>query len=93
VQEAVKLKQEAIERLDKLSPSRLLQVLDFIDFLLRRPALPGIQEVTGPRGSLEDLLAIVGIWEFEPGELEDILQGIEQSRLMELEESYDRLLA
>jgi hypothetical protein len=27
-----------------------------------------------------------GTWEFEPGELEEILQDIERSRLMEFEE-------
>jgi len=40
-----------------------------------------------PRGTLEDLLACTGIWKFEPGEMEEILQDIEQSRLMELEEN------
>ncbi len=81
--QVLELKQAAIERLDKLSPLKLIQVLDFMDFLLQRPAVPGVQEPTAPHGSPEDLLAIAGIWEFEPGELEAILQDIERSRLIE----------
>ncbi len=76
------LKQSAIARLNTLPPHKLIQVSDFIDFLIERPTLPAT-----PHGSLDDLLACVGIWEFEPGELESILQDIEQARLMELQES------
>jgi hypothetical protein len=42
-----------------------------------------------PRGGLDDLLACVGIWQFGPGELEEILQDIEQSRLMEMGEAHN----
>ena len=87
------LKQSAINRLDRLSPHRLVQALDFIDYLLERPdpIVPTRPET--PRGTLEDLLACTSIWKFEPGELEEILQEVEQSRLMELEENDDGLSA
>ena len=87
------LRQSTITRLNQLPPHRLAQALDFIDFLLERPspAVPPKPETL--RGSLEDLLACTGIWMFEPGELEEILQDIEESRLMELEETRDSLPA
>jgi hypothetical protein len=34
-------------------------------------------------------LECAGTWEFEPGELEEILQDIEQSRLIEIEEQHN----
>ena len=84
------LRQSTIARLNQLPPHRLVQALDFIDFLLERPgsAVPPTPET--PQGSLEDLLVCTGIWEFDPGELEEILQDMEQSRLMELEEGGSR---
>ena len=87
------LRQSTIKRLNQLPPHRRVQVLDFIDFLLRRsvPGAPPRPEV--PRGSLNDLLACAGIWQFDPGELDEILHDIRQSRLMELEETYDGLPA
>lgn len=82
------LRQSTIDRLNQLPPHRLVQALDFIDYLLERPGPAAPTTPEAPRGSLEDLLACTSIWEFAPGELEGILQDIEQSRLMELEETY-----
>lgn len=87
------LKQSAINRLNRLPPHRLVQALDFIDYLLERPDSIVPTKPEAPQGTLEDLLGCTSIWRFEPGELEEILQNIEQSRLMELEESYDSLSA
>jgi hypothetical protein len=84
-----RLREATINRLNRLPPHRLVQALDFIDFLLERPSSLVPHKPETPRGNLEDLLACTGIWEFEPGELEEILQDVEQSRLMELEETYD----
>lgn len=87
------LKQSTVNRLNKLPPHRLAQALDFIDYLLEHPE-PTVSPVPeSPQGDLNDLLACAGSWQFEMGELEDILQDIEQSRLMELEESSDGLPA
>lgn len=87
------LKQSAVNRLNKLPPHRLVQALDFIEYLLEHPG-PAVSSVPElPKGNLDDLLACAGSWQFEPGELEEILQDIDHSRLMELEESYDGLPA
>ncbi len=43
------------------------------------------------QGSRDALLECVGIWEFGPGELDEILGDIEQSRMMELETEYAQL--
>jgi len=87
------LRQATINRLNRLPPHRLAQALDFIDFLLERPGAVVPTRPETPQGSLEDLLACTGIWEFESGELEELLEDIEQSRLMELEETCDNLPA
>jgi hypothetical protein len=70
-----------------------VQALDYINYLLERPSPAVPIRPEAPRGTLEDLLACTSVWEFEPGELEEILQDIEQSRLMELEETDDGLFA
>ncbi len=88
MQDEIQLKQAALERLGKLNSPELRQVLGFMDFLLDHPTSQA-KELKAPPGTVQDLLAVAGSWEFEPGELEEILQDIEQSRLMELEESYD----
>jgi hypothetical protein len=44
---------------------------------------------TPPQGSHEALLECLGTWEFEPGELDEILADIERARMMELEEEHD----
>jgi hypothetical protein len=92
MQDVTQLRQSAIDRVRLLPTERLVQVIDFIDFLLERTGSSQITESGTPRGSAEDLLAVAGIWHFEPGELQGILQDIEQSRLMELEEPNDGLL-
>lgn len=92
MQKETLLQQSAIERVKMLSTERLVQVIDFIDFLIERNESFRGQEPDAPQGSVNDLLAVGGIWQFEPGELEEILQDIEHSRLMELEERNDSLL-
>jgi hypothetical protein len=92
MQDVTQLQQSAIDRVRLLNTERLIQVIDFIDFLLERTESSRIAESGTPQGSTEDLLAVAGIWHFEPGELHEILQDIEQSRLMELEERNDGLL-
>ena len=87
------LREMAMDRLNRLSQSRLVEALDYMDFLLERPGLVRSRQLQYPEGGPEDLLTCAGIWEFEPGELESILQDIERSRLMELEKPYDGLLA
>jgi hypothetical protein len=89
MKDLAQLRQATINRLNQLPLHRLAQALDFIDFLLERPSSVIPRKPETPRGNLEDLLACTGIWEFEPGELEEILRDIERSRLMELEETYD----
>jgi len=92
MQDVTQLQQSAIDRVRRLNTDRLIQVIDFIDFLLERTESSRITEPGTPRGSATDLLAIAGIWQFESGELQDILKDIEQSRLMELEDRNDGLL-
>jgi hypothetical protein len=93
VENLAQLKQSAINRLNELPPHRLVQALDYINYLLEHPGPTVPIRPEAPRGTLEDLLACTSIWKFEPGELEGILQDIEQSRLMELEETDDGLFA
>jgi hypothetical protein len=93
VENLAQLRRSAINQLNQLPPHRLVQALDFINYLLEHPGPTVPTKPEAPRGSLEDLLTCTSIWRFEPGELEEILQDIEQSRLMELEETYDNLSA
>ena len=92
MQDVTQLQQSAIDRVRQLNTDRLVQVIDFMDFLMERTESSRITTPGIPRGSADDLLAVAGIWQFEPGELPEILQDIEQSRLMELEEQNDGLL-
>lgn len=75
------------QQLSNLPEDRVLEVLDFVQFLASRTA-PS-QDVH--RGSPEALQECIGVWEFMPGELDEILADIEQSRLMELESQNDQL--
>jgi hypothetical protein len=93
VQNLTALKQSTVNRLNKLPPHRLAQALDYIDYLLEHPEPIPSPVPESPKGNLDDLLACAGSWQFEPGELEEILQDIDHSRLMELEEAYDGLPA
>jgi hypothetical protein len=81
VENSAQLRQSTINRLNRLPPHRLVQALDFTDYLLERPGPTVPTRPEAPRGSLEDLLACMSIWKFEPGELDEILRDIEQSRL------------
>ena len=84
MQDVMQLRQSTIEKIETLSREKLVEVLNFIDLLLARPAQPTSSALPAPDAFLE----CAGTWAFEPGELEEILQDIEQSRLMELEDEY-----
>jgi hypothetical protein len=90
MQDIQDLKQTVVEKLDLLPEPTLLEVLHFVDFLIERSE-PG----DGPihQGNDDDALpapnafvGLAGTWSFEPGELEEILEYIEQCKAMELEE-------
>ena len=94
MKETIQLKQSIIKKLDTLSKEKLIEVLDFVNALITQSKHATTSpEDTTPQGSLEDLFACVGIWEFEPEELDEILEAIEESRLIELAESSGRLPA
>lgn len=90
MQNTKQLRQSAIDRLKLLPPSTLPEVINFIDFLIERSDKVVSQEKQLP--AADAFVEFAGSWDFEPGELEDILQDIEQSRLMELEKQHDQLL-
>lgn len=84
-------KEMIAERLDRLPLRQLQQVLTFADFILYQqsgsPAEPA--PATTMRNALpatDAFVHLAGSWQFEPGELEEIMQDIEQGRLMELEQ-------
>lgn len=89
MKDTVRLRQSAVEKLNMLSDEKVIEVLDFIDSLTLHPRKrqPAPDTLPAPDAFLE----CAGTWEFEPGELEEILQDIEQSRLMELEEQHGGL--
>ena len=60
-------------------------VTEFAEFLTERYTQPKEIPVS-KRGSREALLECIGIWAFDPGELDELLIEIEHGRLMELEE-------
>jgi hypothetical protein len=90
MQNVQELKHTVVERLDLLPQSTLLEVLHYVDFLIERSEQ--VEELTQRDG--EDALLpatnafveMAGSWQFEPGELEEILEYIEQCKLAELEE-------
>jgi len=82
----IQLRQSAVEKLNRLPGEKLIVALDFLDFLMLRQIAPDV--LPAPDAFVE----CAGTWEFEPGELKEILQDIEQSRLMEMEEQYGDLL-
>jgi hypothetical protein len=90
MQSLKELKQSIVERLDLMPEPELREVLNFVDFMLVRSqtsdTLEGENGVIGVLPAPDAFLACAGTWEFEPGELEEIMRDIEQSRLMELEE-------
>lgn len=78
------------QRLDKLPLPQLQQVLTFADFILYQQPQPSIEALANtstenPMPAPDAFVHLAGLWKFEPGELEDIMQDIEQGRLMELE--------
>jgi hypothetical protein len=75
------------QQLSNLPEEKVLEVLDFVQFLVARTTTT--QAIR--RGSPEALKKCIGVWKFKPGELDEILADIEQSRLMELESQNDQL--
>jgi hypothetical protein len=75
------------QQLSNLPEEKVLEVLDFVQFLVARATTT--QAIH--RGSPEALKECIGVWKFKPGELDEILVDIEQSRLMELESQNDQL--
>ncbi len=87
--DTLQLIEQVKSHLSRLPEDKIIAVLDFVQFLATRSA-----PTTSPHsGSPEALQECIGIWQFEPGELDEILLNIDQSRLMELDEENDRLLA
>jgi len=72
VHDVTQLRQRAVDRLNKLSPSRLLETLDSMTFLLNRTSPTTVKEPAAPLGSPEDRLARTGFY-VEPGELKEML--------------------
>lgn len=89
---AAQLAERVRTRLYELPEDKVAEVLDFVEFLAERYAQPKEIPIS-KRGSREALLECIGIWAFEPGELDELLTEIEHGRLMELEEEYERLPA
>lgn len=58
--------------LSRLPEDKVAEVLDFVQFLAARSAPAG----RPGRGSLGALQECVGFWEFQPGELDEILADI-----------------
>jgi|GEM_PF-3169317 len=83
-----KTKELILERLDRLPLYRLQQVLAFSDFMLYEvmQSNHSFPVHDAQKGTTQDLLACVGLWQFEPGELEEIMADIEQGRLLEMGE-------
>ena len=81
MEDTLQLRQTVIAKLSVLPEEKLLVVVDFIDFLLERSGLVIPQKPVAPQGNLDDLLACAGTWEFEPGELEEILHEVVTSDL------------
>ena len=87
------LAQSAVHQLSKLPPHRLVQALGYIDYLIEHTGPTVSPAPQSPRGNLDDLLACAGIWVFDPDEMLAVLEEIERSRQMELEEARDGLPA
>ncbi len=88
-QRTAQLIEQVQRHLSRLPEDKVLEVLDFVQFLESRV----INAREFRRGSLEALQECIGVWEFGSGELDEILADIEQARLMELDEQDDRLPA
>ena len=76
----VNILRELADKLEKLPEDKLKEVEDFTDFLLSRK-----DKFTSPdRGSPEALLEHFGGASFENGELDQLLEDIQEMREMEL---------
>ena len=64
-----RLIEQVQSHLARLPEEKVIEVLDFVQFLAARSTSPGHP----PRGSLEALQECIGIWKFEPGELDEVL--------------------
>jgi hypothetical protein len=71
-----------VAELQDLPGDKLEEVLDFVGYLKAKLA-ESPAEKKPRRGSAEALLECAGIWEFEPGELDKLLEDIERMREME----------
>ena len=68
---------QVVLELRDVPEEKMVEVLDFVEVLKRR------RREKPARGSAEAILPWGGTWQFEPGELENLLKDIEQSREME----------
>ncbi len=85
-------RQAAIARINTLPLPKLVQAIDFMDFLKARALVDIPPVVSTPSVPAPDaFVECAGTWQFEPGELEEILQFIEKMRLMEIEEQDERV--
>jgi len=79
-----RLLDQLVETARELPEDRLLAVLDFVGYLQSR-----YSQRRPRRGSPEAILQAlerIGPLQFEPGELDQLLEEIEQMRLMDMEE-------
>lgn len=89
MQNAQEIKQSVIDRLEQLPATTLVEVLHYVDFLTERMGQASVPQAFIPSEHLPAPNAFVdlaGSWRFEPGELDEILDYIEKSKLAELEE-------
>lgn len=84
MQNVQELKQSVIERLEQLPATTLVEVLHYVDFLTERMGQASVPSEHLP--APDAFVDLAGSWRFEPGELDEILDYIEKSKLAELEE-------
>jgi hypothetical protein len=80
-----RLLDQLVETARELPKDKLLEILDFAGYLQSRYG-----QRRPERGSPEAILKHAGKFQFEPGELDQLLAEIEQMRLMDMEE-HERL--
>jgi len=76
------IRQSVVKKINLLPIEKLMQVLTFIDFIL------SYSSSLNARPKPEAFLECAGSWSFEDDELNQILQDIDQSRQMELDNDY-----
>jgi len=87
-----RIQQMVNKKLQRLPKEKLLSVLDFVESLSQPSEAPTTPVLPEPTAFLE----CAGTWEFAPGELDSILDTLEQMRDLDLEEQdarTSRLLA